>query len=130
MRRPCPGHSSFSLIQILIFRHSITGSCCFYFLHNDKGIQQVHPSDRKIVHFMNKLIETYKSVQRKQYFKRLGNYKLSYAFVGAGTHSIANLYPCIRHLGIPLRYICTQHADNAQKMAAQFPNCTGVLHLC
>jgi virulence factor len=73
----------------------------------------------------NSLMNRFRSMRNKAYLDKAGSYRHRYAFIGAGTHSIANLYPCIRHQQIPLKYICTNHAENAQKMASGFPGCTG-----
>jgi virulence factor len=52
-------------------------------------------------------------------------FQYQYAFIGAGNHSLANLYPCIQNLGIPLKYICTESISNAKKMSARFQGCVG-----
>lgn len=72
----------------------------------------------------NFLLNKYRSLRKNSYLDQLSAYHQAYAFVGAGSHSIANLYPCIRQLNIPLRYICTRTPQTAQKMAATFHNCT------
>jgi virulence factor len=72
----------------------------------------------------NFLIGKYRSLRKSSYLDRLSGYRHAYAFVGAGSHSIANLYPCIRQLNIPLRYICTKTITTATKMAATFLDCT------
>ena len=73
---------------------------------------------------MNKFIQMYKSIQRKKYFKNTENYTSGYAFVGAGSHSIHNLYPCLHHLGVQLKCICTKNKSSAQSMANLFTGCT------
>jgi len=72
----------------------------------------------------NFLLNKYRSLRKNSYLDQLSAYRQAYAFIGAGSHSIANLYPCIRQLNIPLRYICTRTAGTAQKMAATFQTCT------
>jgi len=71
------------------------------------------------------LIDKYKSIRKKSYLDKISNYKYKYAFIGVGLHSIANLYPCIKYLNIPLKYICTKNKKNADKMAAAFVDCVG-----
>jgi virulence factor len=72
------------------------------------------------------LIQKYKALRRQRYLDRLSGYRHSYAFIGAGQHSTANLYPCIRQLNLPLKYICTKTPANAEKMASCFIGATGV----
>lgn len=52
-----------------------------------------------------------------------------FAIIGAGQHATTNLYPCLWHLGVPLRTICTSHEITAKKAALRFPNCTGTANL-
>jgi len=40
-------------------------------------------------------------------------YKSDYAFVGIGQHSMNNLYPVLKHLNVPLKYIVTQTKNTA-----------------
>lgn len=75
--------------------------------------------------YTQRLIERYKSARKKKFLDKHSNYKHQYAFIGVGQHSISNLYPVIRYLGIPLSKICTLHIQNAQKMAAHFTGCVG-----
>jgi virulence factor len=72
------------------------------------------------------LINKYKSIRKQAYLNQLNGYKKAYAFIGAGSHSLANLYPCLRQLNVPLHYICTKTQNTASKVAATFPNCTGI----
>ncbi len=68
----------------------------------------------------NFLINRYKNFKKQQYFNANRSFSHGYAFIGAGTHSLSNLYPCIREMGIPLKYICTANLANAKKMASRF----------
>lgn len=77
----------------------------------------------------NYLINKYRSLRKQNYLRRLTAYKHSYAFIGAGSHSIGNLYPCIRQLNVPLKYICTRTIQTATQMAASFKDCTGTTDL-
>lgn len=78
---------------------------------------------------MQKFIERYKSLRKKKFLELPSGYAHQYAFIGAGQHSISNLYPVIHHLGIPLKKICTLHPANAVRMAERFPSCTGTGNL-
>ncbi|MDP4250200.1 MAG: Gfo/Idh/MocA family oxidoreductase, partial [Bacteroidota bacterium] len=71
------------------------------------------------------LIKRYKNFKKQLYLNKDVSYDNQYAFIGAGNHSLNNLYPCIQHLGVPLKYICTENISNAKKMAARFRGCTG-----
>jgi virulence factor len=71
------------------------------------------------------LIDKYKSLRKKSYLDKITSYKYKYAFIGVGSHSISNLYPCIKYLNVPLKYICTKNKKTADKMAAGFINCIG-----
>jgi virulence factor len=75
--------------------------------------------------FLQQFIERYKKNRKQEFLDRPGTYRHRYAFVGAGQHSISNLYPLIHYLGIPLKQIFSLHAEHAVKMAARFPQCTG-----
>ncbi len=72
-------------------------------------------------YFINK----YKSLRKQSYLNKIVSYQYKYAFIGAGSHSIANLYPCIKYLNVPLKYICTRNKKNAVAMAAGFIGCSG-----
>src|ERR1700744_3620634 len=75
------------------------------------------------------LIDQYRSMRRQKSLDRLTGWRHSYAAIGAGRHSTENLYPCIRQLNVPLRYICTKTAGNAEKMAVGFPGAKGITSL-
>lgn len=75
--------------------------------------------------YTQRLIERYKQLRKKKFLDRSSNYQFQYAFIGVGQHSMSNLYPIIHYLGIPLRKICTRHAQHAQKMARRFTGCSG-----
>ena len=44
-----------------------------------------------------------------------------YAFVGMGQHSLSNLYPVIRYLQVPIKYICVTSERKAQLIEKKFP---------
>lgn len=52
-------------------------------------------------------------------------YKTSYAFVGIGQHSMNNLYPVLKHLNIPLKYIVTKSEATAVAAENFYPNIIG-----
>ncbi|MCD8166046.1 MAG: Gfo/Idh/MocA family oxidoreductase [Bacteroides sp.] len=60
---------------------------------------------------MKKFIKLYKRQRRHREFSR--RYKYSYAFVGMGNHSLANLYPVLDHLAVPLKYVVTASSRSA-----------------
>jgi virulence factor len=67
------------------------------------------------------LVNKYRSLQKLSYLKSIGNFKKSYAFIGVGPHSINNLYPCLQHLNVPLKYIYSRTLSNAEKISGLFP---------
>lgn len=72
---------------------------------------------------MNRFIEFYKKLQNRQYLKK--TYTTKYAFVGMGSHSVNNLYPVLRYLNIPLKYIVTKSKSNASIIDNQFNGIIG-----
>lgn len=75
------------------------------------------------------LINRYKNLKQRKELNRDLSYTVKYAFIGAGNHSLENLYPCIQHLALPLKYICTENISNAKKIALRFQGCTGTDHI-
>jgi len=71
------------------------------------------------------LINRYKDFKKQHYLNRETAFHHRYAFIGAGNHSLSNLYPCIQNLGVPLKFICAESISNAGKMAARFHRCMG-----
>lgn len=67
------------------------------------------------------LIEKYKALRKQRYLNAINRYRLQYAFIGVGDHSIANLYPCLENLHVPLQYIYSRNLSNAQKLSVRFP---------
>ncbi|MBO9203298.1 MULTISPECIES: Gfo/Idh/MocA family protein [Niastella] len=70
-------------------------------------------------------IDKYKALRKQSYLNAINRYRLQYAFIGVGSHSISNLYPCLQNLHVPLRYIYSRHVDHAQKLAVRFSGATG-----
>ena len=67
---------------------------------------------------INQLIERYKRFRTEQYLAQI--YQYQYAFVGMGQHSLSNLYPVIRYLQIPVKYICVTSERKAQLIEKKF----------
>lgn len=70
---------------------------------------------------LHKIIDKYKRIRKQAYLNRPGSYRCQYAFIGTGHHAIANLYPCLDYLGVPLKWIWSQSLENARKMARRYP---------
>lgn len=75
------------------------------------------------------LIDRYKNYRKQAFLNRPAGYTAQYAFVGAGAHSLNNLYPVLNHLAVPLKYIATRRLENAEKMAQRYVGCTGTTDL-
>ncbi len=73
------------------------------------------------------IIDTYKRIRSEKYLKEI--YDGKYAFVGLGSHSLANLYPVIHYLQIPLKYICVTSEEKAGLIGKKFPGVTGTTDL-
>lgn len=71
------------------------------------------------------LIEKYKNYRKQGYLNSPSSFKAKYAFIGTGNHSISNLYPVLDYLGVPIKYIGTKSANNAQKMASRYNGAIG-----
>lgn len=74
---------------------------------------------------IDQLIDRYKNFRKQSYLKSPERYQAPLAFVGAGGHSLSNLYPAIAYFGLPLRYVVTRRQANAEQMARRFPQCQG-----
>ncbi len=73
------------------------------------------------------LISRYKRLRSEAYLKE--TYAGPYAFVGMGGHSLANLYPVIHYLQIPLKYICVTSPGKAELIEKKFPGVKAVTDL-
>lgn len=70
------------------------------------------------------LLKKYSNQRKEKYFQSpLFNTQKKYAFIGVGTHSLANFYPLLRHFNIPLKYICTKSSDWSSRLSPLFPGC-------
>ena len=67
------------------------------------------------------LINRYKRMRTVHFLRQ--TYQYSYAFIGMGQHSLTNLYPVLRYLGVPLKYICVTSERKARLIEQKF---TGV----
>jgi virulence factor len=72
---------------------------------------------------MYDLINLYKRIRKKHGIHK--DYRLKYAFVGIGNHSLHNLYPVIDFLRIPLKYIVTKSLSSMNLINQNFPLTTG-----
>ena len=76
---------------------------------------------------LDALIRRYNVMRRKNLFASPAfNAKKVYAFVGAGMHSVTNLYPVLHHFGINLKYISTKQSNAAESLQRFFPNASFV----
>lgn len=78
---------------------------------------------------VRQLISRYKNYKKQGFLRQPERYQRHYAFVGAGGHSIDNLYPVLDFLAVPLKYIVTRRPENALRMAQRYPGATGVTDL-
>ncbi len=76
---------------------------------------------------INKMIERYKRMRTEHYLTQ--SYSGQYAFVGIGQHSICNLYPVLRHLGVRLKYICVTSERKARLVVGRFPDVKATVFL-
>jgi virulence factor len=72
------------------------------------------------------LIEKYKNKKKQSFLDLPKSYKQKYAFIGVGGHSIANLYPVLSYLGVPIIKVFSGRISNADKMASRFAQAEGV----
>ena len=73
------------------------------------------------------LINRYKRMRTEHFLRQ--TYQYSYAFVGMGQHSLANLYPVLHYLGVPLKYICVTSERKARLIGQKFPGVTATASL-
>lgn len=73
------------------------------------------------------LIDKYKRLRSVSYLNE--TYSGAYAFVGLGNHSLANLYPVIHYLQIPLKYICVTSEEKAALISGKFRGVSGTTDL-
>lgn len=67
---------------------------------------------------VNKIIQRWRS-QRNREMLQLP-YSAQYAFVGAGSHALQNLYPVLNYLGIRLKYICCKSPEKTSLIEHRF----------
>lgn len=67
---------------------------------------------------INSGIERWRSQRNRKLLQ--SPYTCKYAFVGVGSHALQNLYPVIRYLGIPLKYICCKSPDKLELIEHRF----------
>ena len=73
------------------------------------------------------IIDKYKRMRSEKYLNEI--YTGPYAFVGLGNHSVANLYPVIHYLQIPLKYICVTSEKKAELIGKKFRGVKGTTDL-
>ena len=73
---------------------------------------------------MRGLIDRYKSYKSRMLLSK--TYSKKYAFVGIGGHSMNNLYPVIRYLDIPLKYIVCRDRVKASLIEKKYPGITAL----
>ena len=66
------------------------------------------------------LINRNKRMRTERFLRQ--TYQYQYAFVGMGQHSLTNLYPVLRYLGVPLKYICVTSESKARLIERKFPD--------
>ena len=66
------------------------------------------------------LINRFKQRRTRGYLTELN--RGQYAFVGIGQHSLTNLYPVLRYLGVSLKYICCTSEEKARLIGQKFPD--------
>ena len=63
-------------------------------------------------------IDRFKRLRMERFLQQ--TFRHQYAFVGMGQHSLSNLYPVIRYLGVPLKYVCVTSEQKAQLIGQKF----------
>lgn len=71
----------------------------------------------------DKLISQLKILHRKNSLATIHHQGDFYAFIGVGSHSRQNIFPCLHYLGIPVKYIYSRDAEVASLAAQRFPGC-------
>lgn len=79
--------------------------------------------------FLQSGIDRYRKMKRNRVLNQPLGFKKQYAIVGAGQHSTNNLHPCIWHLGLPVKWICTGSPETAVKAAYRWKDCRGTGNL-
>ena len=68
--------------------------------------------------FIDSSIQRWRSLRNKRMLQ--SRYSARYAFVGAGSHALQNLYPVLQYLGIDLKYICCKRPDKLELIERRF----------
>lgn len=77
--------------------------------------------------YLNQLIDKYKRIRSTKALTDV--YTQSYALVGLGNHCIENLLPVIRHLQLPLKYICCTSERKAELITRKYKGVKGTTTL-
>ncbi|MFT3933334.1 MAG: Gfo/Idh/MocA family oxidoreductase [Chitinophagaceae bacterium] len=75
------------------------------------------------------MINLYRNKKKLHFLERPSVYKNKYAIIGTGLHNTTNIYPCLWHLGIPIKKIFSRNKSNAEKASARWPRCKGTDNL-
>lgn len=78
-----------------------------------------------MANIIQQLATKYRNYRKQDFLQRPSHYKNGYAIIGTGQHAVANLYPCIWYLGVPVKKICSSSKKNAVNASLRLPNCSG-----
>lgn len=70
-------------------------------------------------------IDRYRKMKRNRILSQPFQYKKKYAIIGAGQHHLNNLFPCLWHLGVPVKWVGAKSRSSAEKAAFRWKDCTG-----
>jgi virulence factor len=82
-----------------------------------------------MTNLLRRSLEQYTNYRKAIFFKKISNYKNSYAIVGTGLHNLTNLNPCIQYLNVPVTKIFSHQKKNAEVYSRQYLNCTATDNL-
>jgi len=72
---------------------------------------------------LNTLLHKYNKLRKQNLLRQLlPGIERKYAFVGAGLHSISTLYPILKFLSVPIKYIVTHQSDPGHEIKSLFPD--------
>ena len=77
--------------------------------------------------YLHQLIDKYKRIRSTNAL--IDVYTQSYALVGLGNHCLENLLPVIRHLQLPLKYICCTSERKAELITRKYKDVKGTTTL-
>lgn len=68
--------------------------------------------------FINYGVQLWRTIRNRKMLQ--SRYSAQYAFVGAGSHALQNLYPVLQNLGISLKYICCKSPEKLELIERRF----------